>query len=554
MKKLLLTLTMVSVCQLIIAQTKPVTKSTSSKTVTTKPGTAAKPVSPAPASANTKPVGMATAKPVPSQDKNTRIIWRSAATQEGLRYYTSLKFKEAQEKFRTAIEEGDHDAYYFLGRMHQYRELKYDTIQIDSINEVQNAYKYFSASKDSARYYFQKAVDENSLLGHLGLAELMVLRTDEDKQRFLQHMRTAAVAIREKAVEGDAFSNRILGSMYYTGYGEMKDMGLAFNYLNRAALKNDVVAYTFLANMYLDEEGVTQDKGKAVEFLKKGIDAGDREATYTLGLLYEEGNLGEVKLDEARKLYRKAISKGSVSAYEQLKYMNMTPDEKLVVASITRSPDMMKRAFTAGADVNTLATPEEFGDDLRNRTPLMHAIYIPMLLEDYGVIYEPDVRIEMVNQLLERGAKINAQDADGKTALHFVVGSTRVRSEFFEQEQVLLLDILLGKGADPNMKDKEGNTALAQALQATIGQHIGIMELDKLISAGADPNITNAEGKTALMLACEMNANFEVIVALLQAGANVKALDNAGKAAIDYTKHENVQNILMAAGSPKREE
>ncbi|MBC5994341.1 ankyrin repeat domain-containing protein [Pontibacter cellulosilyticus] len=480
-------------------------------------------------------------------------VWRTAAMDSAMAYYTTLRFQEAYSKFKAAVNQGDNDALYFIGRMHQYRELKYDSVQIDTLEQIQNAEKYFSAKKDSAKFYYQRAVDEGSLLGHLGLAEQTILRSLEDKQRFIQHMRTAAIVIREKAVEGDAFANRILGSMYYTGFGEMKDYSLAFNYLNRAANANDVVAYTSLANLYLNGEGVKKDLDKAAYWLKRGVTANEREAFYTLALLHEEGTLGEVNIDEARTLYRRAIEKGSVSAYEQLMYINQTPDQKVVIASVNRDPDMLKRALAAGGDPNTQAVPDDFEAVLDGRTALMHTVYIPMLLEDYGVIYEPEVRLKMVSLLLEKGADINAQDSVGKTALHYVVSSSRIRSELYEQEQADLLDTLLAKGANPNIKDKEGNTALAQALKATIGQHIGIMELEKLLKAGADPNIQNSESKTPLMLACEMNANFEIILALLQSGADAKIKDSAGKAAIDYTKHENVQNILMAAGSPEKQ-
>ncbi|WP_299823499.1 ankyrin repeat domain-containing protein [uncultured Pontibacter sp.] len=509
------------------------------KTTTAKPTTVAK-------QTDSK---AATAAPAPSIKK----VWRTSAMDSAMAFYTTLQYPQAYIKFKEAVAEGDNDALYFIGRMHQYRELKYDSVQIDTLKQIQNAEKYFSANKDSAQFYYQRAIDEGSLLGHLGLAEQTILRTQEDKQRFIQHMRTAAIEIREKAVEGDAFANRILGSMYYTGFGELKDHSLAFNYLSRAAAANDVVAYTSLANLYLNGEGVKKDNEKAFYWLKKGVEADEREALYTLGLLYEEGTLGEVKTEEARKLYRKAISKGSVSAYEQLLYINQTPDQKVVIAAINRDPEMLKRALAAGGDANTLAVPDDFGVESSGRSPLMHTVYVPMLLEDYGVIYEPEVRLQTVSILLKNKADINAQDEDGKTALHYVVSSSRVRSELYEQEQVDLLDTLLHRGANPNLKDKDGNTVLAQALQATIGQHIGIMELGKLLEAGADPNIQNNEAKTPLMLACEMDANFEIILALLQAGADAKAKDSTGKAAIDYTKHENVQNILMAAGSPEKQ-
>ncbi|WP_246000412.1 ankyrin repeat domain-containing protein [Pontibacter diazotrophicus] len=494
----------------------------------------------------------ASAAPVPIVV--TKKIWRTPAMDEAMAYYKLLRYEEAYNKFKEAIAEGDNDAYYFIGRMHQFRELKYDSVQIDTIQQIINAEKYFAANNDSAQYYYKQALDGGSLFGHLGKAETMVLRNKDDERRFMQHMRTAGIEIREKAVEGDAFCNRILGSMYYRGFGEMIDKGLAFNYLSRAAEANDVASYAPLANLYLNGEGVAKDKEKALYWLNKGVEAGDRQASYTLALLYEEGTLGEVKLDKARQLYRKAVEKGSISAYEQLLYINQTPDQKVVIAAITRDPEMLQRAIAAGGDVNTLVAPEEYSADLHGRTPLMHTVYVPMLLEDYGVSYEPEVRFKTVAQLLRNGAEVNAQDDNGKTALHYVVSSSRIRSEYYELEQVMLLDTLLNNGADPNIQDKEGNTVLTQALQATIGQHIGIMELEKLLQAGANPNIRNNDGKTPLMLACEINANFEIILALLQAGADAKLVDNKGKAAIDYTKQHNVKNILMASGSPKRQE
>jgi uncharacterized protein len=411
MKKILVLLLLLPLLQEGMAQTKTqkpsgttkTTNTTKSTQVTKKPAAATKPASKTKAAKTTSPAEKVTpAQPETTVTKPAVQLWGSPEMQEAVNLYTSLKFQQAFSKFKEAAAKGEADALYFIGRMHQYRELDPDSVQSDTLR-LQDPEKYAAVYNDSARYYYQQAVDNNSRLGQMGIGELMILRTPEDKQEFLKLMRIAAVEIRDKAVAGDAFSNRILGSMYYTGYGEMVDKGLAFNYINKAANKGDVASYTSLANLYLSGEGVKQDNEKAVFWLNKGVAAGDREAIYTLGLLHEEGTIGEPNFKEARRLYKLAIAKGSQNAYLQLKYINQTPDQKLVIASITRNPEILKRAINAGADVNTLAIPDDFYDmDLRGRTPLMHVLYIPMLLEEYGVIYEPEVRPAAVSLLFTR--------------------------------------------------------------------------------------------------------------------------------------------------------
>ncbi len=480
--------------------------------------------------------------------KRTGKIWRTAEMDEAMVLYTSLKYQAAYKKFKEAGAIGDGAAFYMIGRMYQYGELRKKAVVPDSL-EPTNPDQFFIQSNDSARYYYQLALQENNLIGNLGLAELTTVRNDDDKQRFLRLMRSAAVEIRERAVEGDAFCNRILGSMYYTGYGEMQDLEYAFRYLSKAAEKKDVASYVALANLYLSGEGVDKDKDKAVYWLQKGVEAGDKEAIYTLGLVYEEGLAGKVDTEEAKELYTEAIRKGSKIAFEQLKYMDQTLDQKLTIASFTRNSDMLKKTLAAGARINTRAVPEGYEVDFRNRTPLMHAVYIPVMLEDFGVIYEPEVRKQAISILLSNKADVNATDQDGKTALHYTLLGARIRTDFFELEQAEILDTLLRYGANPNVVDKQGNPPLFYALQATNGQHE--MELGRLLAGGASPDIQNEEGITPLMLACKLKASNEVILSLLNAGANPKIRDRKGMAAIDYTTQETVRNILLAAGSPE---
>ena len=483
--------------------------------------------------------------------RTPKQVWRTPEMQEAMDLYMGLQYKEAYAKFRQAAAREEAAAYYFMGRMHQYGELK-DSDEASDSSRVRNPETVYAADPDSAKALFELALEGNNLLGNLGLAEMMILRTEEDKKRFTQLMRSAAVEIRDMAVAGDAFCNRILGSMYYTGYGEMQDKEYAFNYIQRAANMHDVVAYTALANLYLTGEGVEANTEKAKYWLEKGVAAGAKEALYTLGLLYEEGNLGEPQPEKARELYHEAIARGSSNAFEQLKYLSQTADQKLVLAAIERNPEIVKRSLTNGANANTLAVPNGYDFDFRLRTPLMHGIFIPLLLEDYGVIYKPEVRLQVTSELLRNGADVNATDQDGKTALHYAMSGARINTELFEKEQVRLLDTLFRFKADPNIVDNFGNTPLFYAVRFANGTHL--MEMSRLLKGGANPNIQNLEGKTPLMLACELDGGNEVIVALLNAGADPGLNDYKGRAAIDYAKHESIHNILLAAGSRPRKQ
>jgi hypothetical protein len=91
----------------------------------------------------------------------------------------------------------------------------------------------------------------------------------------------------------------------------------------------------------------------------------------------------------------------------------------------------------AGADVNARATPDD-------ATPLMLAATWP----------------EIVEMLLQHGAEINAADANGRTAIVYVIQNP---SWIGAEEHLRALRVLLAAGADPNAPDNEGVTPLGHA-------------------------------------------------------------------------------------------
>jgi len=96
-------------------------------------------------------------------------------------------------------------------------------------------------------------------------------------------------------------------------------------------------------------------------------------------------------------------------------------------------------------------------------------------------------RIETVKVLLARGAKINASDESGFTALR-VAASPGGHAE--------TVALLLQAGAKPNITDKEGRTAILWA-----SAYGNAETVQTLIAHGADVNLRDRSGKTALLMA-----------------------------------------------------
>ncbi|WP_266171013.1 ankyrin repeat domain-containing protein [Dyella subtropica] len=146
---------------------------------------------------------------------------------------------------------------------------------------------------------------------------------------------------------------------------------------------------------------------------------------------------------------------------------------------------------------------------------------------------------EIVEQLLDAGADINAVDARGHSALH-------AAAQFgFEHNDSLrarrLFDALLKRQADVNRADAEGKTPLLLLLGAHLrpgsdcdATHIGAL-VPVLLDAGAQLEHADQRGVTALH-ACAMHALLPPARVLLARGANRSAIDAFGRSAADVAR------------------
>lgn len=101
-------------------------------------------------------------------------------------------------------------------------------------------------------------------------------------------------------------------------------------------------------------------------------------------------------------------------------------------------------------------------------------------------------KLEIINLLIQKGAKVNVADENGLTPLH------RAVSGLFAKPNIAVLKALIVAGADADAQDNKGETAL---MYVVADENIDISFAKMLIENGANPNLTNNENNTALQLA-----------------------------------------------------
>lgn len=137
----------------------------------------------------------------------------------------------------------------------------------------------------------------------------------------------------------------------------------------------------------------------------------------------------------------------------------------------------------------------------------------------------------IISFLIKKGADINAQNSEGKTALMYSCSSEIEHKSTYDYTRVLI-----DYGANINIKDNEGRTALMYAAYSHSSKCIELLMKNK-----ADINDRDKNGSTPLMYACfnsnEDNfgtLNPEVAEMLIKYGSDINSHDNYGNTALLY--------------------
>ena len=131
---------------------------------------------------------------------------------------------------------------------------------------------------------------------------------------------------------------------------------------------------------------------------------------------------------------------------------------------------------------------------------------------------------EMVEILMSAGIDWTIQDNEGMTA--FAKNFERVYIKTYEN----ILIAMLKEGVDINAAAYFDEAPVIKIANNAATLSANIEQLQFLVKNGADLNIKNSQSYTPLMLAVIKN-NIDMVLALLDAGADTSITDNKGRTA-----------------------
>lgn len=230
----------------------------------------------------------------------------------------------------------------------------------------------------------------------------------------------------------------------------------------------------------------------------------------------------------------------------------------LLIAIANDHLNLAQFLLSKGADVNA--------SDYWGRTPLWTALDVRDLDYDRNLEQHSDraAGLEMMQTLLNRGAKVNARIAEVPPIRRWVLPISDISWVDFTGEtpflraalagDVTVMRLLLEHGADPSIATFSNTTALmaAAGVNWSVGQtytdsKANLLEAVKLcLEKGADVNAVNTMGFTALTGAVNRGSD-DIVEFLVNRGARTDVKDNEGR-----TLQEWAEGVFLATVPPER--
>lgn len=230
----------------------------------------------------------------------------------------------------------------------------------------------------------------------------------------------------------------------------------------------------------------------------------------------EEGLFNAVSTGEADRVKQLLESKGNVN--------HIYPDNSTLLHVAVRHGchETLKVLVSAKADLNAR--------DKEGATALM----IAARFADF----------EAIRILTTAGSDLQTKDKQGLNVVSYLAKSTGGRpyqQDTTAREKADLLKYLVEHGADINSQAANGNTPLMFLIQTCYPFDSCQLLFKKLLDFGADLNLQNNEGKTILIFSVTTGTRFsrnEFVKMILEKKATVNHRDKHGLSAIDYAMKE----------------
>jgi ankyrin repeat protein len=206
--------------------------------------------------------------------------------------------------------------------------------------------------------------------------------------------------------------------------------------------------------------------------------------------------------------------------------LHLTP---ITYAAARGAHEMVELLRSAGAAISVV-TSVYLGD-----RPAVATVAKVELVDEEGTPLllhaAQSLNAEIVSDLLNRGANIDATDRFGETALHRVADLRRTEGP----KAARVVKLLIERGAPVDTRNRDGVTPLHQAVRA---RNLAVVEV--LLDRGANPNATDKRGSTPLHRASSSTGASNTagidpapfIELLLAHGADPKQKDKRGRAAL----------------------
>jgi TPR repeat protein len=281
-----------------------------------------------------------------------------AAMQKAATAMKAKKYEEARDQYAEALKQKPKDAEAAGGR--DQARLLFDKQQEEArLAEAKRKREEEEKRRKEAEALFRegmdayfglgKEIDEEKGLkllrraadkGHGvagGWAACLGCGAEKDEKAAWKLVANSVPAVREKAEEGVADAQALLGILLLQGLGVARNEKKALEWLEKAGEQGDAVAACYLGWVYSTGRGVDKDRDRAVRWYRKSADKGHPEAMNWMGCAYSNGWGVKKDNEKAAEWLREAADKGYVRAASNLGLMyrngwGVVKDEKKAVA------------------------------------------------------------------------------------------------------------------------------------------------------------------------------------------------------------------------------